>query len=260
MAGHLRSLAFLIQFLMQRLAVAIFALAAVALLVLTGMAALGYAPWLEFSVSIGGVTYDKAGMYTQIGLTLLAVLLCFYLPANARIMRLENSHRRFEIGMQDVARAYAIAHSADRDSMFQLSSEFDAVRERLAYLREHPELESLEPALLEMAAQMSHISRELADVYATDKVERAQSFLKQRQEEVAQFNIRLERAKQVTSELKHWVHEVELEESVAASQLQRLQEELRDIMPELGYEEILRADGTVIGHVQESGRVMAHPA
>ena len=42
------------------------------------------------------------------------------------------------------------------------------------------------------------------------------------------------------------MHEVELEESVAASQLQRLQDELRDIMPELGHEEILRADGTVI--------------
>jgi chromosome segregation ATPase len=161
-------------------------------------------------------------------------------------MRLENSHRRFELGMQDVARAYAIAHSADRDNLFQLSSEFDVVRERLAYLREHPELESLEPALLEMAAQMSHISRELADVYATDKVARAREFLKQRQEEVAQFNVRLENAKKLTSEMKHWVHEVELEESVAASQLQRLQDELREIMPELGREEILRPDGTVI--------------
>lgn len=246
MAEQIRSIVFLVQFLMQRLAVALIALSALALLVVTIMAAFGAAPWLEFSVSLGGVTYSQAGMYAQIGLTVLAVLLCFYLPSNARIMRLENSHRRFEIGMQDVARAYAIAHSADRENLFQLSSEFDAVRERLAYLRGHPELESLEPALLEMAAQMSHISRELADVYATDKVERARAFLKQRQEEVAQFNIRLEKAKELTTELRHWVHEVELEESVAASQLQRLQDELREIMPELGHEEILRADGTVI--------------
>lgn len=246
MAGQLRSLLFLFQYLMQRLAVAVFVLAALGLLAVTVMAALDYAPWLEFSVAIGGVAYEQAGMYAQIGLTVLAVLLCFYLPANARIMRLENSHRRFELGMQDVARAYAIAHSADRDNLFQLSSEFDAVRERLAYLREHPDLESLEPALLEMAAQMSHISRELADVYATDKVTRAREFLKQRQEEVAQFNTRLENAKKLTSEMKHWVHEVELEESVAASQLQRLQDELREIMPELGREEILRPDGTVI--------------
>jgi len=136
--------------------------------------------------------------------------------------------------------------AADRDGMFQLSSEFDAVRERLAYLREHPDLENLEPQLLEVAAQMSHISRELAEVYATDKVERARAFLKQRQEEVASFNERLARAKEITNELKHWVHEVELEESVAASQLQRLQDELHDILPELGHEQIARPDGTVI--------------
>ncbi len=246
MAGQLRSLIYLGQFLMQRLAVTLIAVAALALTAVTVLAAFGYAPWLEFSVTLGGVVYDQAGMIAQIGVTVLAVLMCFYLPSNTRIMRLENSHRKFELGMQDVARAYAIAHSADRDSLFTLTSEFDAVRERLAYLREHPELESLEPALLEMAAQMSHISRELADVYATEKVERARTFLKQRQEEVAQFNLRLENAKQLTTEMKHWVHEVELEESVAASQLQRLQDELRDIMPELGHEEILRADGTVI--------------
>jgi len=252
MTGQLRSLIYLGQFLMQRLAVALIAVAALALLAVTVMAAFGYAPWLEFSVTLGGVVYDQAGMIAQIGVTVLAVLMCFYLPSNTRIMRLENSHRRFELGMQDVARAYAIAHSADRDSLFTLTSEFDAVRERLAYLREHPELESLEPALLEMAAQMSHISRELADVYATEKVERARTFLKQRQEEVAQFNLRLDNAKQLTTEMRHWVHEVELEESVAASQLQRLQDELRDIMPELGHEDILRADGTVIDMTQKA--------
>lgn len=246
MTGHFRSFAFLIQYLAQRLAVAAFAIAALALLVVTVMAAFGLAPWLEFSVTIGDTVYDNAGQVTQTGLTVLAVLLCFFLPANARIMRLENSHRRFAIGMQDVARAYAFAHSADRDGLFQMSSEFDAVRERLAYLRDHPDLESLEPALLEVAAQMSHISRELADVYATEKVERARNVLRQRQQEVALFNERLVNAKQITSELKHWVHEVELEESVAASQLQRLQDELKEIMPEIGLEEIVHADGTII--------------
>jgi len=246
MTEHVRSFVFLMQYLLQRLAVVAFAVAALVLLTVTVMAAFGMAPWLEFSVTIGDTIYDQAGQYTQIGLTALAVLLCFFLPSNARIMRLENSHRRFSIGMQDVAQAYHFAHAADREGMFQMSSEFDAVRERLAYLRDHPDLESLEPALLEAAAQMSHISRELADVYADEKVSRAREFLRQRQQEVGQFNERITKAKQITSELKHWVHEVELEESVAASQLQRLQDELRDILPELGDEKVARADGTVI--------------
>merc|ERR1712173_435973 len=104
---------------------------------------------------------ENAGMYAQLALTVLAVGLCFFLPTNRRVMQLETSHRQFNVGMQDVARAYAAVHAADRAETFQMSSEFDSVRERLAYLRDHPDLATLEPAVLEMAAQMSHVARDL---------------------------------------------------------------------------------------------------
>jgi len=246
MPAQLKTFALLTQFLFQRLAVALFLLAALALSVASIGAALGLLPWIELEAGIGGVIYPDTGQIAQIGLTVLAVLLCFFIPANARIMALETSHRRFTIGMQDVARAYHAAHAADREGLFQLSSEFDAIRERLAYLREHPDLGGLEPNLLEVAAQMSHISRELADVYSDEKVARARQFLHQRQQEVEAFNARLDQAKEISRELKHWAHEVELEESVAASQLTRLRDDLREVLPELGLEEMLRADGTVI--------------
>lgn len=165
-----RALALLIQYLLQRLALAVFAAGALGLLGATGMAALGYWPWVELRVDVDGQPVENAGMYLQLALTVLAVGLCFFLPSNRRIMQLENSHRRFSIGMEDVARAYAAVHAADRAETFRLSSEFDAVRERLAYLRDHPDLSTLEPALLEVAAQMSHLSRELADVYADEKI------------------------------------------------------------------------------------------
>ncbi|MFO7769874.1 MAG: DNA repair protein [Roseovarius gahaiensis] len=232
--------------LAQRLAVVIFVLAAVVLSGVTLMAAFGAVPWIEFQASVGGVLYENAGQIAQIGVTGLAVLLCFYLPSNARIMRLETSHRRFEIGMHDVARAYALAHAADREGLFRMSSEFDAVRERLNYLRDHPDLQSLEPALLDVAAQMSHISRELAEVYSDERVDRARAFLTQRQQEVDAFNARLDHAKQVCRDLKHWAHEVDLEESVAVSQLNRLRDDLRDILPELGHEDVVDAGQTVL--------------
>lgn len=247
MAAHLKSAALLTQYILQGVALIVFFLSALALSASTIAAAFGLAPWLEFSVGFGGVTYDAAGQIAQIGLTVLAVSLCFFLPGNARIMALETSHRRFNIGMQDVARAYHAAHAADRAGLFHLSSEFDAVRERLAYLRDHPDLGSLEPDLLEVAAQMSHISRELADIYSDERIARARTFLTQRQQEVETFNARLDQAKQITRELKHWAHEVELEESVAASQLQRLRDDLREVLPELGLVDTLRPDGTVIG-------------
>lgn len=246
-----RALAHLFLFLMHRLAFAMFMIATLALLVATLLAAFGQLSWVSLSLEYENQPIQDAGMWVQIGLTVLAVGLCFFLPSNRRIMQLENSHRRFSISMDDVAQAYATVHAADRADTFRLSSEFDAVRERLAYLRDHPDLSMLEPALLEAAAQMSHISRELAQVYSDEKISRARSILKERQQEIALFNDRLEQAKSISTDLKHWVHEVELEESVAVSQLERLRAEIQEIMPELGLEQRLKAnhaalDNTVV--------------
>ncbi|WP_299558081.1 DNA repair protein [uncultured Sulfitobacter sp.] len=239
---HVKAFGFLVQYLMQRLALLFFAACAAALTTATIMAALGFWSWIDLPLTYGGTPVENAGMYVQIFATVLAAGICFFLPANARILKLETSHRSFRMSMDDVARAYAAVHAADRGHVFQLSSEFDAVRERLAYLRDHPDLSTLEPALLEAAAQMSHISRELADVYSDEKIGRARSFLKQRQEEVNLFNERLDQAKAISTEMKHWLHEVELEESVAAAQLARLSEEMNEILPQLGRETPLRIE------------------
>lgn len=203
---QLKAFGFLFQYLMQRLALLFFAACAAALTTASIMAALGFWAWIEIPLTHAGAPVENAGMYLQIAATILAAGICFFLPANARIMQLENSHRKFSVSMDDVARAYGAVHAADRGRTFQLSSEFDAVRERLAYLRDHPDLSTLEPALLETAAQMSHISRELAEVYSDDKIARARDFLKQRQQEIALFNSRLDQAKAISTEMKHWLH------------------------------------------------------
>ncbi len=245
MGETLKSIAWVGHAVLQRLALAALVLTALGLAAATALAALGHWPWLELQAGYGGRTIE-AGWIVQTGVTGFAALLCVYLPANWRIMQLETSHRRFTIGMQDVARAYALAHAGDRAGLFQLSSEFDSVRERLAFLRAHPDLEGLEPDLLEVAAQMSHISRELAETYSDEKVARARAFLTERQQEVDTFNARLEQAKRISRELKHWTQQVELEEAVAASQLQRLSEELHEVLPELGREQVIQSDGTVV--------------
>lgn len=224
----------LLSYLMRRLALILFAALALALVVSTGMALAGLWQWLQIDASYAGAPVENVGMYAQIGLTLFAVSLCFFFPSNRRILRLETSHRNFSVGMNDVARAYSLAHAEDRKGTFQLSSEFDSVRERIGFLNGHPDLQHLEPNLLEIAAQMSHVSRELAVVYSKEKVERARDFLKQRQEELSLFDSRLEEAKAVSNELKQWVGQVELDESVAAAQMDRLKIDLNKLLPELG--------------------------
>ena len=231
-----------IGFLFHRLAFALVVLAAIAAVTATVLALFGVLPWLELSLAFGGEPLANAGVWAQSILTGLVVMLAFFLPSTKRILTLENSHRSFQLGMHDVARAYHFAHAADRADSFKLSSEFDSVRERLVYLRQHPDLGTLEPEVLEAAAQMSHVSKELADTYSDDALTRARDFLRQRQSEVERFNARLDQAKMVATELKHWLHEVELEESVAASQLERLRDELREVMPELGVQVMIDAE------------------
>ncbi|WP_216646455.1 MULTISPECIES: DNA repair protein [unclassified Roseivivax] len=214
--------------------------AGLAALLATLAAALGHLPWLDLSLSFGGTVYPQAGMAVQIAGTALIVGLLAYLPGNARVLALENSHRKFHITMEDVTRAYRIAHAADRTGVFNLKSEFDSVRERIAYLRDHPDLAELEAPVIEVAAQMSHLSRDLARVYSDDAVRRATDFLTQRQTEVDDFNRRLDEAKSHAVGLRAWIEDVEMDEAVAEAQLARICEELHELLPELS--ETLRED------------------
>ena len=115
----------------------------------TFLAALGQMPWPALSLGWGDVPLPDAGMWVQLALTVLMLCICIFLPANARMARLERTHRAFQINMEDVKRAYALAHAADRTGVFSLSGEFEAMRQRMELLRKHPDLSQMEPELLE---------------------------------------------------------------------------------------------------------------
>lgn len=105
MTAHLKCALLLAQNVLQRLALLVFVLAACGMAAASLAAALGVMPWLEISAGFGGEPQEHAGRIAQLGLTVLALLLCFFLPTNARILALETSHRRFATGMQDDLRA-----------------------------------------------------------------------------------------------------------------------------------------------------------
>lgn len=211
-------------------------LLALALAAATALGLAGMAPALQFAATWAGTPIPDAGLWAEGLLAALLLLLCTFLPANARMQRLERSHRDFHIGMEDVARAYALAHREDRTGAFTLSAEFDAVRERIAFLRRHPDLATLEPEVLEVAGQMSQVSRDLARVYSDDRIARARAFLTQRQEENAALADRIRLAHYATAELKRWLQDVEADEKTVATQLERLERDLHDVLPSLGYD------------------------
>lgn len=209
---------------------------ALGLLAATVAAGLGYLPWPELSLRWGGQYIPGFGMWLQIGLTGLFLALCFFLPANARMARLEMGHRSFHMSLEDVRRAYEIAHAADRRSVFSLSSEFEAMRERMAHLKKHPDLTDLEPELLQLAAQMSLESRDLSRTYSEERVNRARTFLAQRQEEVARMADRIRLAKMTCDELRRWLRDIEASERANHAQIRRLEADLRELLPALGYD------------------------
>jgi len=215
--------------------IAMIGLAAVAL-GLTGYAitsAFGLTPWPEIPVAFNGQPIAHAGIYATLALTGFSILSLSYLPATSRVLRLEDSHRDFHLSMLDVVRAYKAAHQADREGAFALSTEFDEVRDRIAFLRAHPDLKALEPDVLELAAQMSQTSQDLAERYSEEKVTRARAFLTQRQQEVDDMTARLDRALTLTQELRFWLQDVEQSEAQATQKLDQLSEELSELLPEL---------------------------
>lgn len=202
----------------------------------TLLATFGALPWPEFAISFGAAPVAHAGMWLQIVMTVFSAMLIVFLPANTRMARLERSHRSFAVGIEDVAQAYRHAHAADRAGVFSLSGEFDSVRARMDHLRKHPDLQHLEPELLQLAAQMSHETRELARAYSDDKVARAKVFLHQRQEEVQALTDRLGIARRTCDELRRWMQDIDTEERIAQVQLRRLEADLKEILPTLGYD------------------------
>lgn len=175
-------------------------------------------------------------MAVQTGFAILMLGMCFFLPTNRRMLKLEQSHRAFHINMEDVARAYRASHAADRAGLFRVASEFDSVRERISHLRRHPDLGALEPEVMEVAAQMSHEARDLAAIYSDEKVERARLFLRQRQEEATRMQETIALARDTCDQLQHWLLEVQTEEALVNRHLQRLEKDLLALLPKLGFE------------------------
>jgi hypothetical protein len=206
----------------------------VIMVVVTLMSALGVLPWLQIDARLGTARIPGFGPAVQVLFTLFCVSLLSFLPSSARVLKLERAHRDFSLTLEDVERAYRAAHAQDRADAFTLSDEFSAVRERLAFLKKHPDLAHLEPEILEIAAQMSYLSRDLALVYSDEAVARAKSFLAQRQAEAGKHHDAIRAAAATAQELRLWLEDVEAEEREARRMITRLEGDLKEVLPRLG--------------------------
>ncbi|MDA8585873.1 DNA repair protein [Rhodobacteraceae bacterium] len=217
----------------QLIAFVILGIASLGLLALTGLSASGVLPWLDITATFGATALPWAGPAVQIGFTVLLLILTSFMPASYRVLRLEHSHRRFEIDMDDVTRAYRAAHYADRAETFEVRREFDAIRERFKYLKAEPGIADIDDNLLTIGAQMSEQSRELAETFSDRRVARVRENLVQRQEDANSLEQQLERIKSETAELELMRNDIGITDEELAARIGSLQGDLIELnMPQ----------------------------
>ena len=213
----------------QAVSLVLIAIIAFAGVVTSSLAFAGILPWADIRLVYGGEVVPWFGMACQLGVTALFILLSLFLPSARRVLRLETSHRRFEIDMDDITRAYRAAHWADRKEMFDMHREFDAVRERYQHLKSQPELAEMNSELLTIAAQMSEQTRDLAEVYSDAKITQVRDALKQRKADAEALEARIHKAQAELRELKRLMGDVGADEDKVASQLQCLRDEVSEM-------------------------------
>ena len=213
----------------QLIAMALITLTATGLLGTAALSAAGVLPWIAFEMRYGDQALPWAGPALQIGLGILLLLLLAFLPSARRVLRLEASHRNFDVSMDDVIRAYRLAHNEDRAGAFALRGEFDSIRDRYNFLRDHPDLAEIDAELLTIAAQMSQQSRDLAEVYSEEKVERVNAALSARKQDSAALQETIQTAHAHFRDIRHRLDDVEMDEAMVASQLSMLREEMAEI-------------------------------
>lgn len=185
-------------------ATAVLSCAVLAVGAYTLLCLVGIAPWLQLPVTFGETTYEYGGMVVQIALTALLLCLLAYLPGVSRVLQLEQSHRSFSLTLEDIARAFDACHSAERKGVFTLDREHDAVMERFAYLKAHPELDGIADDLLEIVAKMSFESKKYGKKYSDKKVKKLRKALRKMDQE-------LDRKEYQNQQMTTWVPQLEAE-------------------------------------------------
>ena len=115
---------------LQGIAAIAIATGAIAMLSYTVLAIFGAADWLNMPTTFGDITLLNFGIYVQLAATALMVSTALLIPTNMRLNALERSHRSFQIGMEDVAHAYHMCHTADRAGVWTADRAREARRAR----------------------------------------------------------------------------------------------------------------------------------
>lgn len=192
------------------------------------------APTIALNLEVNGQSVNFA---TGLGviLSLIGISIIGLTVGNARAIKLENSHRNFHIGMDDVEMAFLQAFAADKAGMFRLPNLFDAVRERMLHLRNLPDLQGFEPDILALAAQMSQVSAKVAQAFSEEKVAHAQAFIAQRLDEVVRLERQITTLRELKASIKKQALTITTDKAALDKEAEATWNEIVQILASLGY-------------------------
>ena len=167
-------------------------------------------------------------------MTLLSVSGLYFVAGNPLKQKMLRS--RFEINMEDVGRAYYAAHSADREGVFRLTEQYDSVLERLRWLQQQPDFAELNHEVLVVAAQMSELSRTLAERFSERNVDRAKAFLAEREEQMEAVGTLVSQTIETLTIIRLRTQKLNEEDVKNATLLKELDAEFSALLKPLGYQ------------------------
>jgi ribosome-associated toxin RatA of RatAB toxin-antitoxin module len=167
-------------------------------------------------------------------MTALIVLALAYSYRSA--LTIEVTRTNFQINMEDVMHAFARIFEADRNGMFHLPQQFDAINERLSWVRQQPEFQESEHAVLLLAAEMSVASQNLDHAYGEEVIESAQTLLAQRETQLNQLEVQLREVRAIAAEITPLLRGLEDREDRVRSAHQRELALLQERLAPHGYQ------------------------
>jgi hypothetical protein len=201
--------------------------------------------WPVLTVTLANGTVHNAMYYVSYAVSVIGLLIFSLVPGSKRVLRLEQTHREFKISMNDVAAAFYMAFTADRNNMFMLPEKFDGTRERFEFLKSLPEFADFEPEILTLAAQMSYQARQLAKAFSTETVARAEDFLRQRKHELDRGEERVQTAQAILERVRSEARALALSEQIQDSQITRIIEAIHEQLAPLGFQVIAKPSTVV---------------
>jgi len=211
-------------------------------LVITTLIAIAGLAWWWLALIKLGHTIAPEVIITGIDrgetVVLLLAIMCSCFPAamwagGQPLKRAELEHA-FRVKMDDVVRAYYAAHAADRSGVFKLTGEFDAMRERMEWLSDHPELQALTPDLRLLGAQMSIVTRDLARRYSDEVVQEVDDLLTHSERDCDQFEEQVNRSLEAQAAIRTRVQKLDLRYATAYSQDSAVTEAIEQELEPLG--------------------------